>query len=57
MDKMMQLFEITSFLENNASYAQFFSLILYRCHLWHTAIALKSTQMAYSFRTIVLSMQ
>ena len=32
MDKMVQLFEIRSLLENNASYAQVFTVILSKCH-------------------------
>lgn len=53
---MVQLFEIRYLLENNVSYAQVFTVILCRCHLWHYAISLKSRQMAYSFKTILLPM-
>ena len=35
-------------MENNASYAQVFIAILSRCHFWHPAISLKSTQMDHS---------
>ena len=43
MDKMVQLFEIRSLLENNASYAQGSTVILSGCHLGHSAISLKFT--------------
>ena len=55
MDRMVQLFEIRSLLEINASYAQVFTVILSRCQLGHSANSIKSTQMAHLFKTILLS--
>ena len=57
MDKMVQLFGIRLLFENNASYTQVFTVILLRCHLWHSDIFLKSKQMVHLFKTILLSMQ
>ena len=47
MNKMVERFEIRSLLESSDSYGQVFPVILSRCHLWHSAISFKSTQMAY----------